>query len=435
MDYRAKNVLLMAFFAAQLWVVRYHDNWSVLLAYLGGTLLVVALSVLVREVFGRPALVLPPGARVGSTVIGAPPPRYPSVSLIPAHVGEARAFGFSADGRLLAVGGGNAVVLWDVNDPANPLRTATLTWPTGVIVVSAAFNPHAPLLATGTTDQNATLWRVDDPSAPTRIAILRLPRHRRCDTGGAMDFSPDGRLLATADRAADLWDVTDPQRPVRTASVPLLRRWQADACRAAAFSGDGRLLATAGRAAVTLWDVADPAHPRRVTTLRPQGRGAPGHAIVTMSAVDFSPDGRLLATAGVTRIESVNEWAAYSSSSSAVALWDIADPAHPTLIVTLAERDSSQAERGQRGSDTTVIGHSRTVRAVQFSPDAPLLATAGDDGVLLWDITDPAAPHPTAQFTQAKPVPAVAFSPDGRLLAIGSQDHTAALWTTSPPSG
>ncbi|MCZ7430171.1 WD40 repeat domain-containing protein [Streptomyces sp. WMMC1477] len=78
----------------------------------------------------------------------------------------------------------------------------------------------------------------------------------------AVAFSPDGRLLATVseDGTARLWDLTtrnlvcepldghgnDPRTP-----------WQV------AFSSDGRLLVTVSKT-FRLWDITDPAAPRRV---------------------------------------------------------------------------------------------------------------------------------------------------------------------------
>ncbi|KOU97999.1 WD40 repeat domain-containing protein, partial [Streptomyces sp. XY533] len=70
------------------------------------------------------------------------------------------------------------------------------------------------------------------------------------------------------------------------------------------------------------------------------------------TAVAFSPDGSLLATA---------------SFDGMVRLWD------PTT---------------HRPVDRPSIGHTRPVTAVAFSPDGSLLATASFDGMVrLWDPT------------------------------------------------
>ena len=62
-----------------------------------------------------------------------------------------------------------------------------------------------------------------------------------------------------------------------------------------AFAPDGNTLATAGRdRVVLLWDVSDPAQPRRL------GDPLDGHS-EAVSSIAFTPDGRTLATAGWDR--------------------------------------------------------------------------------------------------------------------------------------
>jgi WD40 repeat protein len=84
-----------------------------------------------------------------------------------------------------------------------------------------------------------------------------------------------------------LWDVSDPAHPRRLGS-PL--RGHTDRVWSVAFTGDGRTLATgSGDRTVILWDVADPAVPR------PLGSPLRGHTDAVWS-VAFTGDGRTLAT-------------------------------------------------------------------------------------------------------------------------------------------
>ena len=72
------------------------------------------------------------------------------------------------------------------------------------------------------------------------------------------------------------------------------------------------------------------------------------------------------------------------------------------------------------------LAHNGYVRAVAFSRDGRLLATAsGDYTAGIWEV---ASSRRLATLAHNAAVDAVAFSPDGRLLATGSWDNTARIW-------
>src|SRR5262249_51581649 len=80
----------------------------------------------------------------------------------------------------------------------------------------------------------------------------------------------------------------------------------------------------------------------------------------------------------------------------------------------------------------TLEGFKEAVYTVAFSPDAGLLAAAGqrgEDGVTLWD-------PPSGQLTRTLEglwghIYSVAFSPDGRRLAAAGEDGKVKLWDTA----
>jgi len=302
----------------------------------------------------------------------------------------------------------------------------------GDAVRTVAFSGDGKLLAAASQDHFARVWRFGaQPSLDQRPLLLPHPDQVR-----VAQFSPDNRWLATSsnDHAVRLWPVDSLERN----PVPIVLP---GAPRPLAFSHDSRLLATGlpGRNTVRLWGLAtDPAK----STAAVLGELPEQDAEVLAAAIDLT--GRLLATAGTDGI---------------ARLWDITDPAAPTLRYTLTENagvvytvafspDGRLLATGH--SDKTarlwdvhdpgapvelppLRGHLGGVFGVAFSPDGHTLATASDDTTArLWDITNPAGPVPLATplAMDADNVYSVAFSPDGHTLASASHGRTVRLWET-----
>jgi WD40 repeat protein len=159
------------------------------------------------------------------------------------------------------------------------------------------------------------------------------------------------------------------------------------AVTAVAFSPDGRVLVTGDSdRTVRLRRVPDPHRPAEPFTL-----GRLGGSVRTVAV---SPDGRLLAAGG---------------EKGPVVLWDIGDARRPRLAARLP------------------VG-AGPVLGMGFGPDGRTLTTAARNVIQVWRLSDPRRPRGLAPLHAGADVTAVAFHRDGRTVATGQGDGTVRLW-------
>ncbi|WP_051799272.1 nSTAND1 domain-containing NTPase [Catenuloplanes japonicus] len=184
-----------------------------------------------------------------------------------------------------------------------------------------------------------------------------------------------------------------------------------------AFSPDGRMLVTAGLDGTRLRDM-DTGQTRSIPT------GA------VMASV-FSPDSRTLAAAGVDG--TVQVWDVATGQvrgtlpgSSGHVLSVVFSPDGHTLVTSGVDGQVRLRDVATGQTRSTLTGHTGPVSSVAFSPDGRTLATAGDTTARLWDAVTGQTRSVLTGHTDS--VLSVAFSPDGRTLATAGDDGTVRLW-------
>lgn len=358
----------------------------------------------------------------------------------------ARSLAVSSDGRLLAVGHDTGTIrLWDITEPHHAVPVVDIIHE-GISVV-VAFHPRTQLLATGSTDGTVRLWNITDPSHPAEISTLDC-RSGSLNTVDTLAFNPDGQSMATGGRdgTVALWDIRTPTAPVPTATVRYRKRpskRRKSGPYSMRYSPDGRILAIGGDndsyKIVELWDVTDPRNTTRVASLSPHSPGTATSHTTAAYAVDFSPDGRIVAVASTHDYSVTTDYVMSPDlHNSAVTIWSIIDPSCPKMLAVLEQRGGygvtfakPRSPRQRRKHPAIMLsGHTAPARTLAFSSDGRRLVTGGDDAtILVWDMRDPARPLHLSTLPQAGSVHAVAVSSNGTILTCCDNHSKVRLWS------
>jgi WD40 repeat protein len=214
-------------------------------------------------------------------------PEHPSPQPVhlPGHTALIKHVAFNRRGDLLASTSEDGTVrLWNMTNPRNPPAPIILNPGIGFIFATE-FSLNDQLLVAVTQNGNVALWDVRDPQHPT---VIGKPIAVALDDARSLAISPDSRTLAIgiADGTVRLWNIENPSAPTQLGR-PITG--PDGYIHALMFNANGSILTGGGRGQTWLWNINDR---RQLQTL----------AIIQTPRtntwkIQFSPDGRTLATA------------------------------------------------------------------------------------------------------------------------------------------
>jgi WD40 repeat protein len=287
---------------------------------------------------------------------------------------------FSPDGRTLAVCNlDSRVRLWDVTS-GKELALIGEHWG---VVNFLAFIDGDRGIASASHEGLVCHWDL----ATARAVREFQEEGTHCFCG---NLSPDGRTLALGDDEGVHFFDWSTGKNLRLLKGHKRQVW------ATVFSPDGKVLASSANMDqyILLWDVPTGKQLRRILT----------PFLHDLHSLAWSPDGKLLASAGVKTNN-------LGKIIDTVCLWN---PATGKQVREWTMR---------LGTDRQTGG----VRGLAFSPDGTRLAAAdADNPIVVWDVGTGRS-HARLPV-QPRGVIALAFSPDGLMLASGGMDRTVRLW-------
>ncbi len=291
------------------------------------------------------------------------------------HTGRALAVAFTLDGRWLASGGANQILVWEAggNEPSY-----TLTGHTGKIQ-DLVFRSNGDLVS-ASVDGTLRLWDVQ-----TQQEVRAFEGHVGQVT--SVDFDANGRRIVSGsrDRTLKVWEAD-------SSELLATLEGHTDVVWSVAFSPDGSTIVSGSEdGTVRLWDASNGAQLHSLT----------GHTQGVLS-VAFHPDG--------SRIVS-------GARDGTVRLWSM-NPADPSAAIEMPEPFAT---------------YDRQVMSVLFNPNGRVLAiglldSLTDNTLKLWDIST----RSELQSFDTQTVQDLSFSPTRPQLAVaGAAAGTITMWNSS----
>jgi WD40 repeat protein len=333
------------------------------------------------------------------------------------HGAAVTGLAFLADGRLASSGGDKLVKLWDIK--AGRFQRDLVGHGSAVLAVATDGNS----IVSGGIDKAVKGWDAESGKSSWSWAGRSAV--------AALAIRKGGKQIAvgTADGWLTILDLASGSpKPVGSG-----QQAHVAGVAAVAYSPDsGKLATVGGDGKFAIWTLADDGSPSLVNK---DDSKKPSGAAVALSAVAFSADGKLAASAGADL--AVHVWDTNTGAEvrtlRAHSDWVTALAFHPSgeRLLSVAVDKSARLFELSKAEDAARIGHAKSARSVAVSKDGRFIVSGSDDATAkVWDLSSGQEIATLSGSGQAI-YSTVFVGPDR--VATGGEDKRFRLWSTTPP--